>query len=732
MYTKRIIKPSNSKISSENPQVKSKIIVNRTNSNKDNKIQKQVYIHPQSQIHHNNINTNINQSSNNSHIPIPIPQKNYSLNTETVKKLLLSFYPEDKFLFDIILSPLNKSTFLYDLDKYYSKLDEFSNSNPFNKYYGVQSSKKSNYKENQSSIDLNKENTDIIFSLVDQLLASFGPKLNLNTIKGNINQIYKCHNLNRINFISNKEKNGPSKYPVNFYAFCIGIRILIECYSEQIKFFDLGIFMNSNETLFGKENNFCFLSELFCCYIIFLYFYSLLTKYHDVCLTLHFHDDSRIYDNFTFHETENGFDIVNNILGRNFEAYDVMTLLKEIFTVNLNKLNFFLHYDIGSDIYKKIIELLNCQDYLTKVEFFCDKNFINNDKFNVFKDMQKCNELNVYIQNSEYKTKIKLKDDMANVNYFALEGKDIYLENIPKNLNNLKSLKLISKTDNINLPYYSERYEKENICFNISQDFFQSMDNLQELTLKYLSLDQFLLLVNYLNSKNVKSYTNLLKLNLEIDYTYSNIIQDQIKSSKDNGSNNNSIEDLKKNLILKAINLLINYSSRISLIREFNISLVNNAFLNNFVLSTENGLYFIDLVLQKLKNCYSFSLINNNNNYYPKNEEKPDITLTGNGKRIRKVAKKKNEENEEFYLSENKHKCRCDWNHNNEIFVSYNGNEYDDCCKCIDLDDFVPFLIVVERKLKKLKVKPIILNIAKYFNIAKKKPRILEVINFNN
>ena len=159
---------------------------------------------------------------------------------------------------------------------------------------------------------------------------------------------------------------------------------------------------------------------------------------------------------------------------------------------------------------------------------------------------------------------------------------------------------------------------------------------------------------------------------------------------------------------------------------------MNNAFLNNFVLSTENGLYFIDLVLQKLKNCYSFSLINNNNNYYPKNEEKPDITLTGNGKGIRKVTKKKNEDNEEFYLSENKHKCRCDWNHNNEIFVSYNGNEYDDCCKCIDLDDFVPFLIVVERKLKKLKVKPIILNIAKYFNIAKKKPRILEVINFNN
>ena len=83
-------------------------------------------------------------------------------------------------------------------------------------------------------------------------------------------------------------------------------------------------------------------------------------------------------------------------------------------------------------------------------------------------------------------------------------------------------------------------------------------------------------------------------------------------------------------------------------------------------------------------------------------------------------------------MNENKHKCRCDWNHNSEIFVSYNGNECNDFCKFNDLDEFVPFLIVVDKKLKKLNSKPILLNIAKYFNITKKKPRILEVINFNN
>ena len=733
MYKKRIIKPPNSKISSEHQtQSSSKIIVNRTNSNKDKKIQNPT--HTISQFNNTNSNNEININDDQDISPQEqskpqLPSKNYSLNSETVKKLLLSFYPEDKFLFDIILSPLNKTTFLYDLDKYYSKLEEFSNVDPFNKYYGVQSSTKSNYRESQSSIDLNKENTDIIFSLVDQLLASFGPKLNLNTIKGNINQIYKCHNLTRINFISNKEKNIRTTYPVNFYAFCITLRMLIECYSEQIKFFDLGIFMNSSETLFGKENNFCFLSELFCCYIVFLYFYSILTKYHDVCLTLHFFDDSNIYDNFTFHETENGFDIINNILGRGKDSYDVMTLLKEIFTVNLNKLNFVFYCDINSDIYRQIVELLNCQDYLTKVEFYCDKNFLNSDKFNIFKDMQKCNELNIFLQNAAYKTKIKLKDEMANLTNFALEGNDFYLENIPNNLNNLKKLKLISNTDNINFPYYSEQFKKENICFNITQDAFNNLDNIQELTLKYLSLEQFLLLVNSLNSKNNKPQSSILKLKIEIDYTYSNIIQEQIKSNTDNKI---SVEDLKKNLILKAVNLLINYSKRISQIQELNINLVNNSFLDNFILSTENGLYFIDLVFQKLPKCYRFSLINTNNNYFPKDEEKPDITLTGNGKRVRKTGKKKNVENEEFILSENKHKCRCDWNHNSEIYVSYNGNEFNDYCKFVDLDEFVPFLIVIDKKLKKLKVKPIMLNIAKYFNIAKKKPRLFEVINFNN
>ena len=714
MYKKNIVKhpPKILKTGDHQATGGSKIVVHRTSSNSNAQNQK------------TNHNPQVHQN------PAPAqkssPPKNYSISGESVKKILLSFYPEDKSFFDIILSPLNKATFLYDLDKYYSKLDEFSNTDPFNKYYGVQNSSKLIIKENQTSIDLNKENTDIIFSLVDQVLASFGPKLNINTIKGNINQIYKCHNLNRINFISNKEKNGRSLFPVNFYVFCLALRMLIECYSDQIKYFDMGIFINCGETLFSKDNNDCFLSELFCCYLVYLYFYSVLTKHHDICLTLHFFDDSSIFDNFTFHETENGYNIINGILGRNKDKYDILTLLKDIFTVNLNKLNFNFHYNISKEVYDQIVELLNCQDYLTRVEFYCKESFINKSTFNIFKDIQKCKELNIYIQSGENeKSKIILKDDLTNISNFSIQGNNLILENLPKNLSNLKSLKLISKTNNINSPYFSDKYEKENICFNFNQESFNNLDNIHELTLKYLSLEQFLQLINSLNTKSTKKTSNILKLNLEVDYTFSKLLTEENKDASPN-------EELSKNLILKAINLLINYSPRISNIRELSINLINNSPKNNFILSTENGLYFIDLVLNKLKCCSNFSLINNNNNYYPPDEEKPDITLTGNGRRARKVVRKKNIENDEFYTSENKHKCRCDWNHNNEVYVSYNGNDSKDNCRYIDMDNFVPFLHVVQRKLKKLKVQPILIHIAKCFDIVKNEPKQLQVINFNN
>ena len=47
-------------------------------------------------------------------------------------------------------------------------------------------------------------------------------------------------------------------------------------------------------------------------------------------------------------------------------------------------------------------------------------------------------------------------------------------------------------------------------------------------------------------------------------------------------------------------------------------------------------------------------------------------------------------------MADNKHKYIWGWNHNNEIYISYNGNEYNDYCKYVDIDNFI-FIIVLEK-----------------------------------
>ena len=46
--------------------------------------------------------------------------------------------------------------------------------------------------------------------------------------------------------------------------------------------------------------------------------------------------------------------------------------------------------------------------------------------------MQKCKELNIYINNNinaSNKIKIDLKEEIANVTYFSLEGNNIFIDN---------------------------------------------------------------------------------------------------------------------------------------------------------------------------------------------------------------------------------------------------------------------------------------------------------------
>jgi hypothetical protein len=157
-----------------------------------------------------------------------------SLNEETIKNICLLFYPkEDMDFFKLMFSPMDNSTFIKELEKYYKNLTEFSDENPDNKFYGVQKfTKIPKNRDKIEEIELNKTNTDLIFVLVKEiLLSSYEEEIDkITLIKSKINEIFNCNGLNTIGFISNKLENYTSILPSNFYAFCVNIKILIMCY----------------------------------------------------------------------------------------------------------------------------------------------------------------------------------------------------------------------------------------------------------------------------------------------------------------------------------------------------------------------------------------------------------------------------------------------------------------------------------------------------------------------
>ena len=237
--------------------------------------------------------------------------KNNSLNFETIKKIILLFYPrEDKNFIDLIFQEKDTLSFFLELKNYYKNIPNFSNDEPENKFYGIQNfTKLPNTKKEINIIELNKLNTDLIFVIVKQIiLSSYDDENNNNNnnnnylldkkslIKSRLIQIFNCANIFSIGFISNKEENYTSSYPVNFYAFCISMKILLICFPDQIKNFHIGIF-NTMDTSFNVQNNDYFFSELFCSYLSFLYLISTMKKNEVIELGLHFFDDSNIYEN---------------------------------------------------------------------------------------------------------------------------------------------------------------------------------------------------------------------------------------------------------------------------------------------------------------------------------------------------------------------------------------------------------------------------------------------------
>lgn len=680
---------------------------------------------------------NFSKSQNNNSINSSAKKtiKDKLIDFETIKKLILSFYPkEDDYFFNLILSPItNTNNFFQGLEQFYKNIKGFSNEDPENKLYGVENfTKIPKHREILDSIELNKPNTDLIFVLVEEIiLSSSEEKIDKKgLIKNKLNEVFNCSNLNSISFVSNKTENYTSLFPVNFYAFCVALKILLLCYEQQIKNFHIGVFMNSELTLFDKHNNSCFLSELFCCYITFLYLSVNIIKNEVATICLHFLEDSNIFENFTFHMSNNGYDIIKRIFSK-FDKYDILSLLKYIFNDILYRISIFLHYNISMGAYNEIIQLLNFGDCPKNIDIYCDKKIINNKNINIFKDIINCRELNIhlvsnnFLVNANIENKIYLKDEEnINLSSFSLEGNYIYIGDMPAKMSKLKSLKLI----NYKKPYFIQdetEYKKlhNNICFNFHKQFFINFGHLEELTLIYITPEQFFTLVNCLNSTNDKNQSSIIKIYLEINYSHIKLF-----NNIDNG--------LSKTELLKGVDSLIRNSKRLSEIRKLEINLVNDNPQNNLLLTKENGFYFISLVLELLKRCYQFSLKNFNNYYYPPNEVKPDLKRReNNALRIRgRVIKNKEIEkkNEEFSLENDVHNCKILNNLNKDLQVVYNGHEFNNISYIMDLKNSLTFLYVVKKKIPLLQPKAVLINIVKFFDIKIIAPKQLSVCNFNN
>ena len=678
----------------------------------------------------NNIINEIRNESTFNHINL---SNRNSKNFEVIKNLIMEFYPkEDEYFFNLILSPSDDSNFLIELEKFYKNIKSFSDEDPENKFYGVQNITK--IPKSDISIEhfeLNKKNTDLIFVLVEEiLLNSYEEKFDKKSlIKGKINEIFNCNNLNSIGFISNKLENYTSSFPVNFYAFCTTLKILLLCYPQQIKNFHFGLFLNSDQTLFDSSNNNCFLYELFCSYLVFLHLSSNILLNEVSTLSIHFFDDSNIFENFTFHVNNNGYNIIKKIIPK-IEKYDILNLLKELFNNIVYRISIYLHYKLSINAYKKVLDFINFGEFPKKLHIYCDKSIINDKNINLIKEITNSKELNIHIisnislVNTNVENKISLKnEDIINFRNFFLEGKNIYVEKISPNMGKIKSLKLIN---NKSLYYIEDETQYKNlhnnICFNFPNEIFNNLAYLEELELKHITPEQFFLLVNSLNADNMKYYSSILKLYLEINYSHLKIL-----SSINTG--------ISRSQILGAVDSLIRNSKRISEIRKLEITLSNDNPQNNFLLTKQNGFYFISSALELLKRCYIFSLKNINNYYYPPNDVKPEIKQRASNNRIRNFRAKSKEiigNNEEFCLNDDVHNCRVQTNSNKDLQVIYNGSEFNDIVYTLDLENVIPFLYTVKKKLIRLKPKALLINIVKFFDIKAESPRQFSVCNFNN
>lgn len=583
-----------------------------------------------------------------------------------IRNILLSFYTSDPTFIDWILLPFKSPLLIPQLSKWigenYSKT---GSQNPFDKLYGISEIPKFLKKNKNNSIcfNLSKYNVDSFFTITKNNLLDLGS----GKLKEKLKDAFNMSDVTELNFVCERCEDDIKSLPMNFYAFAICLRIIFEFCTEQISTFSLGVF----ENLFNQK---VFYSDLFCCYLLFLYFFKVSTHINKTLL-LCFSDDSEIYENFTFHidELEN---VKKEKKTQNIENCEILSLITTYFNFsNIKNVEITAEKEINEGEIKAIVAFIHQQKFLRSLTINSNIDFYNS--INILELNVKHIQVNIIYKKGKENRIIFSENENTTVN-LSLRGTNLVLDKIPKNFEKMRSFEIISDGDNL----------------NIRKSMLADMKKLQKLSLHTISYQQF---------------AEIFSLNDNIFY-YIEEIDITIDNSKEKNEERLSYLKLIENIIENNPHLKI---------LKIKIDNTKNE-IPSFFFSKENGYYLINKVLTNLKNCSIFSLTNHVNN----DENCKNLLVTEN-----KLFTLPELEGGNFYQSSND--LVVYYNVNTTSVQNEEINQSENKVKlAYENSTFYSFLYVIMKKLNKLKAKPILTLFFKY--LTEIKGRMYLVGNYNN
>lgn len=584
-----------------------------------------------------------------------------------IRNILLSFYTSDPAFIDWILLPLKSPLLIPQLSKWISEnYSKTGSTNPFDKLYGISEISKFLKKNKNNSVcfNLSKFNVDLFFTITKNNLLDLGSA----KLKEKLKDAFNMNDVNELNFVCERCEDDMKSLPMNFYAFAICLRIIFEFCSDQISTFSLGIF----ENLFNQK---VFYSDLFCCYLLFLYFFKVSTHINKTLL-LCFSDDNEIYENFTFHidEFEN---VKKEKKTQNIENCEILSLITTYFNFsNIKNVEITVEKEINEEEIKAILSFIHQQKFLRSLTINSNIDFFNS--INILELSVKNIQVNIIFKKGKENRIIFSENENTTVANLTIRGNNLIFDKIPKNFEKLRSFEIISGGQNL----------------NVSKSMFVDMKKLQKLSLHTISYQQF---------------AEIFSLNDNIFY-YIEEIDITIDNSKEKKE--------EKLSYLKLIENIIENNPHLKILK-IKIDNTKNE-IPSFFFSKENGYYLINKVLKNLKNCSIFSITNHVNN----DENCKNLLVTEN-----KLFTLPELEGGNFYQSSNDLVVYYNVNTTSEQNEEINQSE-NKVKLAYENSTFYSFLYVIMKKLTKLKAKPILTLFFKY--LTEIKGRMYLVGNYNN